>query len=155
MQLEVTENTLIAPITALRNRQTPCALGTHAKCIASYTNSFGWSGPGLQPALVHTALCKNRQTALKMHKNKHTHTPTNAYTVAGHCVLSGEFHQLFTRVRVGKFMTVLDKTINNITHTTLAHTQTHARTYTAELLSFMSCVFEDKEGAVHYIIWAK
>lgn len=93
-----------------------------------------------------------------MHTNKHTHIQSHC---EGHCVLSGEFHQLFTRVTVGKFMTVLDKTINNITHTTLAHTHTHTHkathqhTLQSSFFAFMCCVFEDKEGVVHYIIRAK
>lgn len=89
----------------------------------------------------------NKQTGTHTHMHTHSHI---AHTVAAHCVLSGEFHQLFTRVRVGKFMTVLDKTINNKTHTVLANTHTHT-----ELPSFMSRVFDDKEGAGHYIIRAK
>lgn len=81
-----------------------------------------------------------------MHTNKHQHT--HRVTVEGHCVLSGEFHRLFTRVTAGKFMTVLDKTINTIT---LAHTHTHA-----ELLSYVFCVFEDNRGLlVGYINRAK
>jgi len=51
-------------------------------------------------------------------------------------------------------MTVLDKTINNIPRTTLAHTHTHTQKPRAEL-SFMSRDSEDKEGVVHYIIRAK
>lgn len=49
---------------------------------------------------------------------------------------------------MGKFTTVLDKTINNMPHT--LHWHTHQHTNTAQLLSFMCCAFEDKEGVVHY-----
>lgn len=99
-----------------------------------------------------------KQTASSPLKCTQTSTNTRAHSCQhiqsdcdGLCVLSGEFHQLFISVTVGKFMTVLDKTINNITRTTQAHIPTH----TAELLSFMCCLFEDKEGVVHYIIMGK
>lgn len=38
LQLEVSEDTLIAPVTTIRIRETACALGTDANCIASYKN---------------------------------------------------------------------------------------------------------------------
>lgn len=91
----------------------------------------------------------NTQTQTRTHL-----LPTHTVTVEGHCVLSGEFHRLFIRVTVGKFMTVLDKTINNITwHNTSPHIYTHTLRHMES--SILSCCVSLKIRKEWFFILSK
>lgn len=72
---ELTEDTLTAHITALRDGQTPNTW-RNSNCIASYTNSFGWYDQGYILNLQRMHVKTDRHTPI-IFAHTHAHTQRN------------------------------------------------------------------------------